>query len=384
LTTDVVVIGAGIVGSSCAYFLTKAGLKVHLVEKGSFGCGASKGGMMHLVSWEEPEIHLKLGRESQKLYEQLSQELPTDIDYRRTGSIAFLETDQQFQKFADTIKRLQAWGVACELLPIHDLLKIEPHVAPDIAGGAYFKECGQVNPLYATLALVQASRDRGAVTDSFTEVTGFEMTPAGDRVTAVTTTRGKIATGAVVIAAGSWSGLVGEMAGLQIPVQPRRGNLAVTVPVPDDIMNTKVLLAASYMDTVHEGGSSSGLAVAANIQQAGNGNLVLGSSRQFIGFDSEVDPMVIAKMMDQNLRYFPVLRDVSVIRTWVGFRPYTPDLLPIISPVDILEGMYIATGHEGIGITEGPITGKLITQMITKQPLEFPLDAVAFSRFDQK
>jgi glycine/D-amino acid oxidase-like deaminating enzyme len=382
LISDVVVIGAGIVGSSCAYYLTKAGLRVHLVEKGSFGCGASKAGMMHIVSWEEPEVHLRLGKEGQKLYHELSQELPVDIDYRKTGSIAFLETEQQFQKFGETIKRLQAWGIDCELLSIQDLLKIEPHVAPDIAGGAYFKDCGQVSPLYATLALVQASRDRGAVTDSFCEVTGFEMNSAKNKISAVITSKGRIPTNAVVIAAGAWSSMVGELAGLNIPIQPRRGNLAVTVPVPDNIMNIKVLLAASYMDTVHSGGSSNGLAVAANIQQAGNGNLVLGSSRQFIGFDREVDPMVIAKMMDQNLRYFPVLKDVSVIRTWVGFRPYTPDLLPIISPVDSIDGMYIASGHEGIGITEGPITGKLITQMITNQTLEFPLDAVSFSRFN--
>jgi len=381
LTPDVVVIGAGIVGSSCAYYLAKAGLKVHLVEKGPFGSGASKAGMMHLVTWEEPEIHLRLGCESQKLYQQLSQELPLDIEYRKTGSIAFLENSQQFQKFKETIKRLQAWGVNCELIEIQDLLKIEPYVAPDIAGGAYFKEDGQVSPLYATLALIQASRDLGTVTDSFCEVTGFEMSPAGNKVTGVTTSKGRIPADAVVIAAGAWSAKVGELAGLDIPIQPRRGNLAVTVPVPERIMNVKVLLAASYMDTVHEGGGGNGLAVAANIQQAGNGNLVMGSSRQFVGFDSEVDPMVIAKMMDQNLRYYPILKDISVIRTWVGFRPYTPDLIPIISPVDSIEGMYIAAGHEGIGITEGPITGKLISQMITNQPLEFPLDAVSFNRF---
>jgi glycine/D-amino acid oxidase-like deaminating enzyme len=383
LSADVVVVGAGIVGASCAYYLSKAGVKVHLVEKGPFGSGASKAGMMHLVTWEEPEIHLRLGRESQKLYKQLSQELFVDIDYRKTGSIAFLETEQQYQKFKETIKRLQAWGVDCELLGIQDLLKMEPNVAPDIAGGAYFKDDGQVSPLYATLALIQAARDMGAVTESFCEVTGFEMSPSGDKVTAVNTPSGRIPTGAVVIACGAWSAMVGELAGLNIPIKPRRGNLAVTVPVPDKIMNTKVLLAASYMDTVHEGGGGNGLAVAANIQQAGNGNLVLGSSRQFVGFDNEVDPMVIAKMLAQNLRYYPILKDISVIRTWVGFRPYTADLVPIISPVESIEGMYIGAGHEGIGITEGPITGKLISQMITHQPLEFPVDAVSFNRFNQ-
>jgi glycine/D-amino acid oxidase-like deaminating enzyme len=380
MISDVIVIGGGIVGASCAYYLTRAGVKVHLIEKGSIGCGASKAGMMHIVSWEEPEIHLKLGRESKKLYKELNQELTLPIEFRQTGSIAILEHEDQFNTFAVTVKRLQDWGVKCQLLDNQEIIKREPNIAPDIAGGAYFEEDGQVNPLYATLALVQSCRDRGAMIESFCEVTGFEFNSEKNRVTAVLTNKGRKSTGAVVIAAGAWSGKVGEFAGLDIPVKPRRGNLAVTVPVPDDLINCKVLLAASYMDTVHSGGST-GVSVAANIQQAGNGNLVLGSSRQFVGFDTEVDPMVVAKMLNQCLRFFPILRDISVIRTWVGFRPYTPDLLPIISPIDTIDGMYVATGHEGIGITEGPITGKLISQMITKQPVAFSLEAVSFSRF---
>jgi glycine/D-amino acid oxidase-like deaminating enzyme len=379
---DVVVIGGGIVGNSCAYYLTKAGLKVHLIEKGPMGCGASKAGMMHVVSWEEPDIHLRLGRASLKLYKELNQELKIPIEFRETGSIAILENEGQFNSFTEKVERLQNWGVKCRILDNACITEMEPNIAPDIYGGVFFEEDGQVSPLYATLALAQASREKGAAIESFCEATGFEFNNEKDAITAVLTDKGRIPAGAVVIASGAWSGMVGEFAGLNIPVQPRKGNLAVTVPVPDDIVNCKVVLAASYMDTVHSGGST-GVSIAANIQQAGNGNLVLGSSRQFIGFDAEVDPMVISRMLKQCLRFYPILKDISVIRTWSGFRPYTPDLLPIISSVEGIRGMYLATGHEGIGITEGPITGKLITQMITGQPLEFPLDAVSFSRFEK-
>jgi sarcosine oxidase subunit beta len=136
------------------------------------------------------------------------------------------------------------------------------------------------------------------------------------------------------------------------------------------------------MDSV-KSGTGSGVSIAANIQQTKNGNLVIGSSRQFSGFDKSVDPMVVARMLKRCLRFFPILSDVSAIRTWSGFRPYTPDLLPIISPVEQISGMYIGAGHEGIGITEGPITGKLISQMITGQATEIPTNEISFSRFQK-
>jgi glycine/D-amino acid oxidase-like deaminating enzyme len=134
------------------------------------------------------------------------------------------------------------------------------------------------------------------------------------------------------------------------------------------------------MDAVKDG-AKSGVAVAANIQQAKNGNLLLGSSRQFVDFDPEVDPKVVDAMLSRCLRFFPCLSDISSVRTWTGFRPYTPDLLPIIGSLDRIRGVYLATGHEGIGITEGPITGKLISQLVTGQQPEIDLSQLTLDRF---
>jgi sarcosine oxidase subunit beta len=260
---------------------------------------------------------------------------------------------------------------------------MEPNIAHDIAGGVYFEEDGQVNPLYATWSLVHESKNLGALVETNCEVTGFELNAKKNRITAVLTKNGRKPAGAVVVAAGSWSGLLGNLLGLDIPVTPRRGNLAVTVPIPDGLINCKVVLSANYIDTVSADPNGVGASIAANIQQAVNGNLILGSSREFKGFDNEVNPLVISKMLGRCLRLFPILREVSVIRTWVGFRPYTPDLLPIISPVDKIGGLFIATGHEGIGITEGPITGKLIYKMLTNQSIDFPIESVSMNRFNK-
>ncbi len=383
MNPDVVIIGGGIVGCSCAYYLSQMGVKVHLVDKGAVGSGASKAGMMHIVTWEEPEIHLKLAKRSKELYKQLSQELMIDINYRETGSIAIVEKPESMGTFGEMVTHLNTLGVKGHMVTGPELVKMEPNIAPDVAGGAYFDDDGQVNPLYACLALTQAARQCGAVIDPFNEVTGFELNPEKNAVGAVLTKNGRIPTKAVVIAAGAWSGEIGRMLGLMIPIKPRKGTLVVTVPVPDDLINCKVILAAGYMDSV-KAGASSGVAVAANVQQAKNGNLLLGSSRQFVGFDGSVDPMVVASMLQRCLRFFPALAEISAIRTWAGFRPYTPDLLPIISPVEQVAGLYIAAGHEGIGITEGPVTGKVISQLITGRPTDVPLDELQFSRFQQK
>jgi sarcosine oxidase subunit beta len=377
---DVVVIGGGIVGCSCAYYLARAGVKVHLLEKSFIGAGASRAGMMHIVTWEEPEIHLQLARLSKQLYEALSEELPVDINFRETGSLAIVEEPESMEAFSQTIRRLAEWGIECQLLDAAELLKLEPNIAPDAAGGAYFGGDAMVNPLYATQALAHSAEAHGATIETSAEVTGFELSPDKHAITAVITRRRRIPTRCAVIAAGAWSSEVGKLAGLEIPIRPRKGTLVVTAPIPDDIFHCKIILAAGYMESLHAT-SGSGVAVATNLQQARNGNLVLGSSRQFVGFDGAVDSNVVSLMLNRCLRFFPVLSRVQAIRAWTGFRPYTPDLLPIISPVDSLAGMYIAAGHEGIGITEAPITGKLIRQLITGEKPELPLEKLAFSRF---
>lgn len=377
MVPETVVIGGGIVGCSCAYYLAREGMPVLLLEKGSLGSGASKAGQCHIVTWEEPEIHLRLASASKKLYKSLSETLSIDIEYRETGSVAIVETPEGMASFGAMVDRLQTWGLDCQLLSTQELLSREPTIAGDVAGGAFFAEDAQVNPLYATMALAQGAQAHGAEIRTFTEVTDIEVSAAG-AVRAVQTTAGRIPTQHVVDAAGAWSGQVARMVGLDVPVKPRKGHLVVTVPLPDDIVRNKVVLAAGYMDSLK---GDVDVAIAANVQQALNGNLVLGSSRQFVGFDTSVEPAVIGLMVSRCLRFFPSLAGILAIRTWSGLRPYTPDLLPIIGPVDGVDGFYMASGHEGIGITEGPITGKLISQMLTDQPLDVPVDELLLSRF---
>lgn len=375
---DVVVIGAGIVGCSCAYYLARAGLKVHLVERRSIGAGASKTCMSHIVTWKQPEIHMKLSRASNQLFCRLAEELPLDIEYRRTGSLAIVEEPAAMEAFGESVRSLQAWGLECRLVSAEELVELEPHVAPGVAGAGFFTEDAQVNPIYATHGLALGAADYGAVIQPFTQVTGIELSGDQGAVVAVHTTEGRIRTKLVVNAAGAWSAEIAKMVALDIPVKPRKGHLVVTAPVPDDFMNCKIVLSAGYMASLK---ASSDLALSANVQQVRNGNLLLGSSRQFAGFDTSVDYRVIELMVAHCLALFPALTSTQAIRSWAGLRPFTPDLLPIIGPVETVQGFYMACGHEGIGITEGPITGKLISQIALGQAPDIGLEELVSSRF---
>jgi D-hydroxyproline dehydrogenase subunit beta len=292
--------------------------------------------------------------------------------------MALVEQDKDLPGMAATISRLRGWGLECSLLTPADLREVEPSLAPDLPGGAYFPGDGMVNPLAATRALAQAACSLGAEISTQTEVVGIEKSADG-AVTGVFTSTEHIRTGNVVIAAGAWSAKVGQMVGINLPIQPRKGILVVTAPLPDDFLRCKVVLSAGYMDSIHAG--TEGVSVAANIQQVKNGNLLLGTSRQFAGFDFGVESEIAGHVLARCMRLLPRLKQVQVIRMWAGLRPFTPDLLPIIGPVRSASGLYVAAGHEGIGITEAPITGKLIQQMIAGEEMDVDVKLLSPERF---
>ena len=376
-TYDVVVIGGGIVGSCCAYYLAKAGLSVKLVERGSICTEASKACQGHLFLWEMPEINVRLGKASKKLYEQIANELDIDIELRNTGSMSIAEKPEDLEMLGKTVKELRAAGVQCEIFDSRELQKREPNIAKNLAGGAFFPEDGQLNPLLATIGIAKAAEKSGAEICSNCEVAGIELSKDKKSVSAVHTTQGKIPTRYVVNAAGAWSGQIGEMVGINIPVVPRKGTLIVAEHVPDNFLGCKIIIASGYLASLK---GDNKVAVAANVQQTREGNLLLGSSREFAGFDKAVNPDVISQIAKRCIRFFPGLAGLNTIRSWAGLRPYSPDMLPIISDSPI-EGFYVASGHEGVGITMGPITGKLIMQMITGQKTDLPVESLSVNRF---
>lgn len=378
MSADVVIIGGGIVGVCCAYFLSRAGVKVHLVERGCLASGTSGACEGNILQWDKPAgIMLQLGMASAALYDSLAPDLPLDIEYVKKGSILVAEHPEELDATRQLVRTMQGEGVACEFLGLKELRELEHNLAEDLAGGAVFPDDAQVQPMLAVFAFAQAAKSQGAVIQPFTSVESIKV--VNGRVVSVHTSAGHIATDAVVNAAGVWSKAVGDMVGVDVPVLPRKGHIVVTEPVANIVY--RKMMEAGYTQTVES--DSAGLSIAAVVESTASGNILLGSSREIVGIDRTVNPEVIQAIVVRAIRFFPCLASIHAIRSYAGLRPFTPDHVPIIGESNAVQGFYIATGHEGTGICFGPITGKLISQMITAQEPDLPVAELLPGRFAQ-
>jgi glycine/D-amino acid oxidase-like deaminating enzyme len=386
VSADVVIIGGGIVGVCCAYYLAQAGVKVHLVEHGCLASGASGACEGNILQWDKPAgIMLQLGMASAALYEALAHELPFDIEYVKKGSILVAERAAELDGAKRLVQTMQSAGIPCKFLTVRELRELEPNLAPDVAGGAVFPDDAQVQPMLAVFAFARAATQTSTppsgafaptVLQPFTTATGIEV--SNGEVVAVKTSNGRIPTRIVVDAAGVWSKQVGEWIGVDVPVLPRKGHIVVTEPVANIVQ--RKMMEAGYTGTVES--DTRGLAIAAVVESTASGNILLGSSREVVGIDRTVNPDVIRAIVARAIRFFPCLAGIHAMRTYAGLRPFTPDHVPIIGESQRVRGFYIATGHEGTGICFGPITGKLISQLVTGQPTDLPVNELSPARFD--
>ena len=209
-----------------------------------------------------------------------------------------------------------------------------------------------------------------------TAVTGILRT--GDRVTGVQTSAGAISAGAVINAAGTWAGAVAELAGVPLPILPRRGFVLVTEPLPLTIHHK--VYAAEYVANVLS--SDEGLQTSPVVESTASGTVLIGSSRERVGFDRSVSLPVLAQLAANAIALFPVLASVKVMRSYLGFRPYCPDHLPVIGHDPRAPGLWHASGHEGAGIGLSVGTAKLLTQALAGQPTDLDLTAFRPDRFD--
>jgi len=374
---DVVVIGGGIVGAACSYYLAREGLSVELLEAGflaSRTSGACEGDML---LWDkELTRELPLARRGLALWKGLVQELDLDFEYEPKGSIMVAEDEAGLTAITRKVEDLAKAGVPGTGLDHQALHAEEPALAPDLPGGALFLEDAQVEPRYATAALVEGGRKHGLRVRTDTPVRRVILS-AGGRVEAVETAGEQIPAGAVVVAAGAWTREIAATAGLEVPVHPRKGQIVVVEKAP--AFFHRKLMEAAYVATVES--SKAALQVAMVAESSRAGTLLLGSSRELVGFDRSVSLRVAAAIAARAIRFFPALDGLRCIRTYAGLRPFSPDHLPLIGPMAGAEGFYVATGHEGSGICLAPATGRLIAQWVTGQSLDFPADWFRPDRF---
>ncbi|MBK3573252.1 FAD-binding oxidoreductase [Streptomyces sp. MBT65] len=357
LTCDVVVVGAGTVGAACALYAARAGLDVVIVDRGPVAGGTTGAGEGNLlVSDKEPGPELDLALLSGRLWAQLAEELGEFVEYEAKGGLVVAATPDGLAALERFAEEQRTAGVVAEPVDADTLHDLEPHLAPGLPGGVYYPQDCQVMPALAAAHLVRAS---GARLLTGRTVTGVLLRADGT-VDGVRTDRGDILAPAVVNAAGTWGGELAALAGVTLPVLPRRGFVLVTEPLPR-LVRHKVYAADYVADVASD---SAALQTSPVVEGTAAGPILIGASRERVGFDRTFSLPVVRALAAGATHLFPFLSDVRAMRSYLGFRPYLPDHLPAIGPDPRVPGLVHACGHEGAGIGLATGTGHLIAQLL--------------------
>jgi len=358
--STVVVIGAGIVGAACAHDLARGGADVVVLDRGPVASGTtSRGEGNILVSDKGPGAELDLARLSRDAWLELGDELGRDpMELEEKGGVVVASSPEGLDALEGFARSQRAAGTTA--LDVDDLRSLEPHLAPGLAGGVLYPEDMQVQPVLAAAAMLEAAQRHGARFVPGADARGAVLDRTG-RLTGVRTGTGEvIGADAVVNAAGTWGGEVGARLGGAVPVLPRRGFILVTEPLP--LMVRHKVYSADYVSNVAS--SDAGLETSCVVEGTRGGTILIGASRERVGFDTTLDVNVISILARQATALFPFLAGVNLLRVYRGFRPYCPDHLPVIGPDPRVPGLFHACGHEGAGIGLAPGTARLITQHI--------------------
>jgi len=358
-------LGAGIVGAACADEFARRGIRVAVVDRDIVGGGATAAGMGHIVVMDDSEAQFALTRYSQQLWQALRTELPDDVEYEPCGTIWVAADEEEMAE----VRRKHAFytnrGVPTEILDAQRLRQSEPNLRDGLAGGLLVPEDAVLYPPCAARFLMQRAQQHGAKLFLGSRVSAF-----GEGH--VRLSDGVELTGQrIVNAAGAWSAELTP----GIDVKKRKGHLVITDRYPAFLRHQLVELG--YLKSAHSVASDS---VAFNVQPRRTGQILIGSSRQFGAEHKEVDQQMIVRMLQRAQEYMPSLGQLSAIRIWTGFRAATPDKLPLIGPWPTDPSVFLATGHEGLGITTSLATARILVDQITGAKPEIPIEPYLPSR----
>ena len=355
---DAIVIGAGIVGASCALALTNAGLKVLVVDRGPVAGGTTGAGEGNiLVSDKDPGPELVLALRSRDLWFEMQADVGDTFELEAKGGVVVARKDDTLLK--DFARKQRSAGVIADEVDTKALQELEPYLTREINSGIHYPQDAQCQPMLAAAQVLRAVRARGGEVLTGATVTSI-LTSAG-KISAVVTSRGKFSAPVVVNATGTWAGEIAQLAGSHLPIAPRKGFILVSAPAPR-MINHKVY-DSDYVANVASGETD--LQTSTVVEGTRSGTILIGASRQIIGFDGSMNIDILRRLAAQATSLFPALRDIQLLRAYRGFRPYAPDHLPVVGEDAIVSGLWHSAGHEGAGIGLAPGSAHLIAEQIT-------------------
>src|SRR5258708_2221468 len=364
-TYDVVVVGAGIVGAACADEFARRGLRVVVVDGGVIGSGATAAGMGHIVAMDDSDAQFALTRYSQQLWQELKPELPDDVEYEQCGTIWVAADEEEMIEVRRKRDYYYKRVVPTQVLDGKALKNLEPNLRPGMAGGLLVPQDGVLYPPCAARFLMEHAQVCRA--KLLLGVTVAEIGKGRVRLM----DGSEISAEIIVNAAGASAAELTP--GLEI--KKRKGHLVITDRYPGFVRHQLVELG--YLKSAH---SVSGDSVAFNVQPRRTGQILIGSSRQYGAEHQQVDNSMLVRMLQRAQEYMPSLAQRSTVRTWTGFRAATPDKLPLIGPWIGDKSIFLATGHEGLGITTSLGTARILADQITGTKSEIPVEPYLPSR----
>ena len=364
-TYDVVIVGAGIVGAACADEFARRGMLVAVVDRDVVGGGATAAGMGHIVVMDDSAAQFALTRYSQRLWQELRPELPPDVEYDQCGTIWVAADEEEMAEVRRKHDYYARLGVPATVLDSQALRRLEPNLRDGLAGGLLVAEDAVLYPPCAARFLMERAQKHGGLLRLGASVTqiGQGRVRMSDGL--------EIAGEIIVNAAGAWAS---ELTG-GIEIKKRKGHLVITDRYPGFLRHQLVELG--YLKSAHSVSSDS---VAFNVQPRRTGQILIGSSRQYGAEQKEVDHDILRRMLQRAQEYMPGLGSMSAVRTWTGFRAATPDKLPLIGPWPADKSLFLATGHEGLGITTSLATARILVDQITGARPEIPIEPYLPSR----
>jgi D-hydroxyproline dehydrogenase subunit beta len=341
------------VGAACAFALAREGLRVLVIDADFVGGGSTAAAMGHLVVMDDSEAELLLSAYSRRLWAALSDEMPSDCEDERRGTLWVASTPEELEAAREKRDRYASHGIAAEVVDDRTLAEMEPHLRPGLAGALHVSDDCVLYPPAAARHLATRARALGA------EVHEQCMAESLDGRSVRIRERGGasyiVSAGAIVNAAGVDAPRLTP----GLPIIPRKGHLLITDRYPG--LCGCQIVELGYLHSAHTLGGAS---VAFNVQPRATGQLLIGSSRELVGRNPEVNRELLGSMLQRAIDFMPVLARCTTTRTWTGFRPATPDALPLIGRWEGADGVWIAAGHEGLGITLAPGTAELIADGI--------------------
>ncbi len=363
---DVAIIGAGIVGTACAFELSREKLSVCIVDERGVGTGATAAGMGHLVVLDDSDAQFELTRYSLALWNNLADQLPAPCEFWRCGTVWVAEDEEELRFAERRVEYFCRGGVAAQLLNSSDLARLEPNLRSGLPGGVM---------IAGDASLVPSATARFFMDSGIRE--GAEL--IAKRAVELTDNRIVLNDGSQV-SAGIYINATGTAAATllrNLPVRSRKGHILV-VQAPPGFARHQVM-ELGYLKSAHATEEHDSVAFA--VRQKTNGELLIGSSRQYGVEDAQVEPEILERMRNRALAFMPALSSAPDVTSWTGFRAGTPDGLPLIGLCPRYRRVYAATGHEGLGVTTSVVTARLLADSILDRPSEIPAQLFSPARF---